>query len=115
MAALPKEMVGAVVMGGASARVDARIPPRFKAGDSIVVRNINPPTHTRMPRYIRGKTGRVERDHGVFVFPDASARGEEKPQRCYSVRFPAQELWGPDANPQDALYIDLFDDYIDEA
>lgn len=115
MAALPKEMVEAVVMGGASTRVDAEVPPRFKVGDTIVVRNINPPTHTRMPRYIRSRKGRVEHDHGVFVFPDASAQGKEKPQHCYSVRFSAQELWGPDANPKDALYIDLFDDYMDKA
>lgn len=115
MIALPKEMVEAVVMGGASCRVDADLPPRFRPGDSIVVRNINPPTHTRMPRYVRGKKGQVVHDHGVFVFPDVSAHGGEKPQHCYSVRFSMQELWGPDADPRDSLHIDLFDDYMDPA
>lgn len=114
MPALPKEMVEAVVMGGASARVEADVQPRFKAGDTIVVRNINPPTHTRMPRYIRGHRGEVLLDHGVFSFPNSSALGVEKPQHCYSVRFAAQELWGPDANPKDSLRIDLFDDYMDK-
>ncbi len=115
MAALTKEMVPMVVGGGASARVESDMPAKFTAGDRVVVKNINPPTHTRMPRYIRGKTGRVEHDHGVFVYPDASAHGEEKPQHCYSVRFSAQELWGPQANAKDSLYIDLFDDYIEKA
>ena len=115
MAALTKEMVPMVVGGGASARVEADIPARFKVGDRVTVLNINPPTHTRMPRYVRGKTGTVEIDHGVFVYPDASAHGQEKPQRCYSVRFAAQDLWGAQANARDSLNIDMFDDYIEKA
>src|ERR1700752_1853830 len=31
-------------------------------------------THTRLPRYVRGKRGMVDRRHGVFVFPDTNAR-----------------------------------------
>jgi nitrile hydratase len=53
-----------------------------------------------MPRYVRGKSGAVERDHGVFVFPDTNAIGQgEKPQHVYSVRFMGRELWGDQANP----------------
>jgi len=32
-------------------------------------------SHTRLPRYARGKFGIIERDHGVFVFPDSNAQG----------------------------------------
>ena len=54
-------------------------------------------------------------DHGVFVFPDSSAKGEgdEQPQHCYNVVFTAPELWGSVANPKDRVYVDLFDDYLD--
>ena len=94
--------------------VDADIPPRFKAGDAIVARNINPLHHTRIPRYIRGRRGIVETDHGIFLLPDTNAHGgPDKPQHVYSVRFSARELWGEDAPANDSLYIDLFDDYMD--
>ena len=33
---------------------------RFKPGDRVRARNINPPTHTRLPRYVRGHVGTVE-------------------------------------------------------
>ncbi len=94
--------------------VDADIPPMFRAGDAIIARNINPPHHTRIPRYIRGRRGVVEMDHGIFLLPDTNAHGgPDKPQHVYSVRFSARELWGEDAPANDSLYIDLFDDYMD--
>jgi len=97
-------------------RVEAEVAPRFRPGDGIVARNINPPGHTRLPRYVRGKEGRIERDHGVFHFPDASAHGEnDKPQHIYCVRFAAATLWGAGAPEHDSLYITLWDDYMDPA
>ena len=84
------------------------------SGQRVRARNINPETHTRLPRYVRGKSGAVERDHGVFVFPDTNAQGQgEKPQHVYSVRFIARELWGDQANPKDTVVVNLWDDYLD--
>jgi len=101
---------------GGSARVAEDIRPRFKPGDRVVAREIHPVGHTRLPRYVRGRHGAIDRDHGVFVFPDAHAMGQgRKPQHCYSVRFAARELWGSDASPRDAVYVDLWDDYLDPA
>jgi nitrile hydratase subunit beta len=99
-----------------AARLDDPVPPKFKAGDAVVTRNMNPTGHTRIPRYVRGRRGVVDRDHGVFIFPDTHAAGlGRKPQHVYSVRFQAQELWGPDGHPRDAIYVDLWDDYLDPA
>ena len=75
MPALPKDMVAVAIKTGASARADVATPPRFKAGDKVVARNINPATHTRLPRYIRGKHGVVQRNHGGFAFADTRAHG----------------------------------------
>jgi nitrile hydratase subunit beta len=88
----------------------------FRVGQNVRARNINPPTHTRLPRYARGKTGVVVRDHGIFVFPDTNAifRGE-KPQHLYSVHFTARELWGEQAKPKDSVYLDMWDDYLEPA
>jgi len=113
MPVLAVEDVAARCLQGGSCRVDTEVKPGFKPGDVITAKNINPATHTRLPRYIRGKVGVIDRDHGVFVFPDTSAEMQgEKPQHCYSVKFSFQELWGSDAAETDALYIDLFEDYL---
>jgi nitrile hydratase subunit beta len=90
--------------------------PRFHVGQQVRARNINPITHTRLPRYARGKAGTVALDHGAFVFADTSAYSlGDKPQHLYSVRFSARELWGDQAAPQDAVYLDLYDDYLEPA
>jgi nitrile hydratase len=39
----------------------------------------------------------------------------ENPQHVYSVRFAARELWGHEAAPHDAVYLDLFEDYLEPA
>jgi nitrile hydratase beta subunit len=99
-----------------SARRDVAVSPRFKVGERVRARNLNPANHTRLPRYARGKAGTVERDHGVFLFPDTNAHFlGEKPQHVYSVRFSARELWGDAGMPQDAVYIDMWDDYLESA
>jgi len=89
---------------------------RFSVGDRVVVKNEHPVGHTRAPRYARGRTGIVQRDQGVHIFPDTNAMGlGTKPQHCYSVMFEARELWGSRANIRDRVYIDLFDDYLASA
>ena len=56
----------------------------------------------------------VDRIHGAHVFPDSNAhfRGES-PQHLYSVRFSARELWGETAAARDAVYVDLWEDYLE--
>ncbi len=97
-------------------RMNLDIAPRFKVGDRVKARNINPPGHTRVPRYVRGKEGVVRQDYGVFHLPDASAAGQgDQPQHIYSVCFSARELWGAEVPAKDSLNIDLWDDYLDSA
>ena len=114
--ALTAGQVPAMLRSGAIASRDVAVTPRFRAGQLVRTRNINPEGHTRLPRYARGKPGKVERDHGVYVFPDTVAHAaDENPQHVYSVRFTARELWGDQASPRDAVYIDLWDDYLEPA
>jgi nitrile hydratase beta subunit len=88
--------------------------PRFAPGDPVVTRNIHPRGHTRLPRYARGKRGLIHLVHGVHVFPDANAHGRgEQPQPLYSVRFPARELWGADAEPNQHVHLDLWESYLE--
>jgi nitrile hydratase len=95
---------------------DRKVRPLFKAGQRVRARNINPAGHTRLPRYARGRTGTIMRDHGVYTFPDTNAHFlGEKRQHVYSVRFAARELWGDSASPRDFVHIDMWDDYLERA
>jgi nitrile hydratase len=95
---------------------DPQVHPRFEVGARVRARNINPVGHTRLPRYARGKTGTIARDHGVYSFPDSDAHDlGERRQHVYSVRFASQELWGRDASPYDFVHIDMWDDYLERA
>lgn len=86
---------------------------RYAKGDRVRARNINPTGHTRLPRYVRGKSGTIARDWGVFVFPDSNAHhAGDKLQHCYSVTFDARELWDKSAS-RERLYIDLWEDYLE--
>ena len=95
---------------------DSSVHPRFRVDQRVRTRNRHPAGHTRLPRYARGKSGVIVRDHGVYVFPDTNAHFEgEKRQHVYSVRFSARDLWGPDASPRDTVHLDLWDDYLERA
>jgi nitrile hydratase len=94
----------------------APVPAQFKAGDSVRAKNMHPVTHTRLPRYVRGHVGVVERDHGCHVFPDTAAiEAGENPQWLYTVVFDGRELWGADTDPTVKISIDVFEPYLEPA
>ena len=116
LGAFPPEKVEKAVRAGRNYRVDTPVAAGFAVGARVIARNINPTGATRLPRYVRGKRGTVDRDHGVFIFPDTNAAGQgQKPQHLYSVQFSARELWGAEAASKDRVYLDLWEDYLEQA
>lgn len=113
---LTADKIPATLPNRIHAQREAPVSPRFRKGQLVRARNINPVGHTRLPRYARGKVGTVDRNQGVFVFPDTNAHFlGEKPQHVYSVRYAARELWGAQASEKDCVYLDMWDDYLDPA
>lgn len=112
---LAADMVEAVLARGAPTARPATDAARFAVGDAVRAREINPPTHTRLPRYCRGKRGTIVKLHGMHVFPDANASGQgEDPRWLYSVRFDGFELWGPDTSAV-AVHVDCWEPYLEAA
>ena len=108
-----------------SARLDLPVSPQYGPDQPVRARNLHPRGHIRLPRYTRGKRGTVVRDHGVFALQDTDANGQrlgDRPQHVYTVRFAARELWGDRAAANDAVaaandavYVDLWEDYLEPA
>ena len=89
-------------------------PPRFAAGDPVRTQAYPPQRgHHRLPRYCRGRVGRIERVYPAFTLPDTVAHGRgENPTYVYAVGFDATELWGPEADPNQRCLLDLFETYL---
>lgn len=108
--------VAKVLYRGAPTEREATSAVRFKADDRVRAKNINPLTHTRLPRYVRGHVGTIERVVGCHVFPDSNALGAgEKPQWLYTVRFDGRELWGPEGDPTVKVSVDAWESYLEPA
>jgi nitrile hydratase subunit beta len=88
--------------------------PAFHEGQAVRTRNHQPAGHTRLPAYARCRRGTIARVHSAMVYPDDHAHGRgENPQHVYSVRFNGNELWGTSAEPGTAVYLDLFEPYLE--
>jgi nitrile hydratase len=110
-----QDVAAALARGGPCDRPVER-EPRFRPGDRVRTRVMNPTGHTRLPRYARGKVGTVEATRGGYVFPDANAHGAgERPQHVYTIVFDGRELWGEDADPTLTVSIDAWESYLEHA
>jgi hypothetical protein len=88
--------------------------PRFAAGQRVLVREIKREGHTHLPLYLRGETGEVESDRGLFVLPEALEHGHDHGaadtlQHVYCVRFTASEIWGGETAGGHSLNFNLWD------
>jgi nitrile hydratase subunit beta len=67
----------------------------FATGARVQTSRIDPPHHTRLPRYARGAVGIVIECEGTYPRPDDRARGlDAEPEPVYAVRFAARDLFG---------------------
>jgi len=115
-AILQHDSVEAIFARGRPTERPVSVPPRFRVGDRVRARNINPTTHTRLPRYVRGRIGVVEQLRGSHVFPDTNSLGQgENPQWLYTVRFDARDLWGPEADQTVKVSVDAWEPYLEPA
>jgi nitrile hydratase len=91
-------------------------PARFAPGAKVRTKNINPISHTRLPRYARDRVGIVEAVRGCHVYPDSVVSGKgEDPQWLYTVMFDGKELWGPETSPELKVSIEAFEPYLEPA
>lgn len=110
------DVAAALARGGPTERDPGASRPAFAPGETVRTVNIHPRHHTRLPRYARGRLGRIEAVQGFHVFPDTNAHGQgEAPQWLYSVAFEAGELWGPDGDPRSTVSIDAWESYLERA
>ncbi|RAS66073.1 nitrile hydratase [Lentzea atacamensis] len=84
---------------------------RFREGDRVRTSAVDPDHHTRLPGYARGRVGVVIGDDGVHPLADLRARGIERPQPVYLVRFTARELFGQGDH---TVTLSLWEEYLSD-
>ena len=91
--------------------------PIFQPGDAIRILTRSPVGHYRVPRYLRGKTGSVER----IIRPAAVDNEEEgfgrnagTKRHYYRVAIPMTEIWPRYAgSSRDGLRIEVFETWLE--
>jgi Nitrile hydratase beta subunit len=85
---------------------------RFSPGDRVRTVTVDPPHHTRLPRYARGQVGTVERVLPARPLPDDRARRLPDPrvEHVYTVEFRARDLWSEAAH---TVTVDLWESYME--
>lgn len=107
--------VAAVLARGSPTERPAAAPARFAIGQAVRMRAGRVDHHTRLPGYVQGRRGTVERLHGAHVFADSNAQGAgEAPQWLYTVVFEEAELWGGAAQNL-AVSVDAWESYLEAA
>jgi len=86
----------------------------FSIGEQVRVKNEFTSGHTRMPGYIRGKTGIVVAISPSYPFPDAAGHGmAESWEPTYDMRFRSEDLW-PDSADKASVHVGVFQSYLEK-
>ena len=98
-------------------REEVAVQPRFAVGDRVTVKNHQPAGHTRLPHFVRGKTGTVTIVNAqAWVYPDTRAHNAgENLQPVYNVVFSGSEVWGDASEENVDVRVDLSEDYLEPA
>lgn len=114
-AVLAAEDVPEVLTRGSPTTMTIETPPKYQPGEQVRAVNRHPIGHTREPGYVRGRVGVITAHEGGHVYPDRNAERSREARHLYNVRFESSELWGEDANGHYAVYVDLWEDYLEPA
>ena len=96
----------------------AKVKIRFKPGQRVRVRRAYPPGHVRIPWYIRGRAGVVERLCGAYPNPEelAYSRNGLPAQPLYRVRFAQADLWPDYAGSRaDTVDVEIYQHWLEPA
>ena len=113
---LRAENVAAALAHGSPTERPSVEAARFAVGDRVRTRKLKVSHHTRLPGYVQGRVGSIERVHGMHVFADPHAHGlGEQPQWLYTVVFDAAQLWPGSGPGSHSVSVDAWQPYLEPA
>jgi hypothetical protein len=102
---------------GASPKRDVPFAPLFAVGESVTIKNVPASDRTRLPGFLRGKTGIIETvyDAPYGYLCDTGPDGIGPAMPVYCVRFDPQTIWDKRTETGFSIYADLFEHYLGDA
>lgn len=101
------------LLEGDSPRREIEAKPKFKVGDEVIIKDMAPTDHTRLPGYLRNKKGLIDSVYeGAYTYFCKTADGLGEPMPVYCVKFDPKDIWGELSEDNVALYADLFETYV---
>lgn len=92
------------------------VEPRYPVGSRVRVLDLPIEGHVRVPAYVRGKTGVIERYCGPYLNPEdlAFGRATGPAVHLYQVEFLQKDLWdGYRGNEKDRLFIEIYEHWLE--
>lgn len=90
--------------------------PKFAVGQRVRIADPRTDAHTRLPGYLRGRSGivtHIHEDNYSYFWHTGDGIGDPMP--VYTVEFAPSELWGQRAEPgAQTFYAELFEAYLEE-
>ena len=90
--------------------------PRFRKGDSVRISDREEERHHRVPAYVKGRRGVVERVCCAYGQPELLGFGEsgEPFQTLYRIRLKQCDLWADyEGKKDDVLEIEIFEYWLE--
>lgn len=91
--------------------------PLFAAGERVRILTRSPVGHYRVPRYLRGRRGRVTaviRPAWLDNEEEGFGRNAGSKRHYYRLSVPMPEIWaGYSGSPHDSLWVEVFETWLE--
>lgn len=109
------ERINTYLIEGDSPKRAIEAKPRLSVGDQVLVKNVPTVEHTRLPGFLRGQIGVVDKvyDAAYNYLCSTGPDGIGDPMPVYSVRFETGKIWKQNTEDNVSIYADLYESYLD--
>lgn len=98
---------------GDSPKCVVDVSPKFKVGDTVVVKDPPQSEHTKLPGYLRNKKGTIDVVYdGAYNYFCPTGDGVGAPMPIYCVRFDSHDIWNDLTEPNTFVYADIYETYV---
>ncbi len=109
------DRIAKYLVTGDSPKRDVPVTYDFAIGDTVMVKDVPTLEHTRLPGFLRNRTGTVESVYpGAYAYLcDTGPDGIGPAMAVYCVRFDPAEIWPDNAESGFQIYADLYASYLE--
>jgi len=86
--------------------------PAFASGDRVMISMSAPRGHTRLPQYVRGRSGTVIAYHGAHGVPEDNVKNVKTFEPLYTVAFALGDLFEEHQGSSDQINVEIWERFL---